>query len=115
MPSTRAVLQTASNCYWVCAVNPAGASVAVQASALVVVPPPEGPWLAVVPSTVTVAPGDSALFTVQPASSVTWALAAGAFSGRLSSSGWYTAPGTPGTYLVVASSVVAGLAVVVVP
>jgi hypothetical protein len=103
------------NTYRVYALNAAGSSSAVQVSALVAPPPPEGPSLAVVPSSLTVARGDSVLFSVTPVSAVTWLLAPGAFGGRLSPSGWYTAPATPGSYLVLASGSIAAGAGVTVP
>jgi hypothetical protein len=103
------------NSYRVYAVNAVGESLPVQASALVVPPPPEGPSLAIVPSSATVARGDSLQFAVQPASTVTWLLASGAFGGRISSSGRYTAPATPGNYVVVATGSIAASASVIVP
>ena len=68
--------------------------------------------VAVNPRTVTLTAGASQAFTAQvigttnPA--VSWTVQEGASGGAVSSAGVYTAPSTPGTYHVVATSVVDG-------
>lgn len=64
--------------------------------------------VAVSPSAATIAPGESValIATVSgSAKTVTWSVAEGAAGGSVTESGTYTAPQTPGTYTVVATSI----------
>jgi hypothetical protein len=83
-----------------------------SASATVTVTAASSVAVVVSPKAVSLLPGGSQTFTasvtgtVNP--SVTWTVQEGASGGAVSSAGAYTAPSTPGTYHVVATSVVDG-------
>lgn len=104
---------TAGGTYHVVAT--ANADRSKSASATVTVsdapPPPPPPEIAVTiaPRAVTLVPGASTTFTASVTGStdarVSWSIAEGAAAGAIDASGAYTAPGSAGTFHVVATSV----------
>ena len=101
-------------------------------SGLVTVTTPSGTWTSATPFAVTIqvainqAPDDlmegspfgfTATVSGDPSNSVTWSIQEGLLGGLVTTGGIYTAPATPGTYHVVATSVLdsSAAAVVAVP
>jgi hypothetical protein len=84
----------------------------ISSTAIVTVVAPTAITVIVTPSTATLNACASTTFsaTSSGASGVTWSVREGASGGTVSTSGAYTAPTTPGTYHVVATSVADGTA-----
>jgi hypothetical protein len=103
-------------CYASVVDNATGDPIFVPAVKLLGGPPPPTPTpttgpgiqVSINPSEVTLAPGGSQQFTATVTgttnTAVNWSVAEGAVGGNITATGFYTAPGVPGTYHVVAAS-----------
>lgn len=92
--------------YHVRATSQADPRVAVTATVVIVVP--QSVTVAINPTSVTLSSGGTQAFTASVGSTgntaVTWRVSEGNAGGSITSSGLYTAPATPGTYHVLATS-----------